>query len=208
MTRFPKLVGLVLLVSLSAGGCSRGEGGEAPTEAVQQLEATTPVTAVPTAPMGSAAPPADPYAVPAVIDAAYVNRVMAAIGKVRVRSRTHILNGRFDSETESYIRSVYGGVSLEFGLRNAADEALAPRRDIRKDPVPSTVAVNDIKRSTSSCIWFLASVDDKANQLSPSNPGRIEYVLRSQEHDRDLNPTPWVITRATSPGLVAEHEDC
>ena len=140
---------------------------------------------------------ADPYAVPTVIDAAYVNKVLAgldaAVGDVTrlvVRTRT------IPREAHDRLRAIYADEDF---LQIQIDNYQA---DMRKEfvgykPVPGnkSTAVNRLISGKASCIFAEAQREYSAVGTNTSNaPHPVWVALMPLDQTRDpsrYNPTQW-----------------
>ena len=174
----------VLIVSLAllAGGCRHGRGDDS-------LPPTPTVTTATTAPS---------FDVPAVIDAAYVGRVMAALDHVYGDGVRHLAQSRtVDEEFLKHLVAIYNpriyGLAQDLWVklqaRGFAGLAAAPG-----DP---TTRIDTLLRADRECVLIqgdrnltpLHTTDDPTNHdrfvaLTPERPDR---------NPDNLNPTPWTI---------------
>lgn len=145
---------------------------------------------VPTAILG------EPYAVPAVITKAYLQRVLNAMEVVNARAASLIIAhkalvpeavaalGTIDTPPELQIQKTGWQQDLRGGLANAL-------------PNPGTVhdKVTAILATTPSCV-FLSAIRD-FSQVDRRPPTYTSYFALSQrpgDSTSGLNPTPWVIS--------------
>jgi len=111
---------LALCVMIVAGAaCSGGGGGagSAANLATSSVVATSAVTVTTTTTPATI----DPYAIPKVIDAAYVNRVLAALYAVDGDAVREVLaSGQVEASAISKQSQIFSGDQLAIELRNLA----------------------------------------------------------------------------------------
>ncbi|MGI8685997.1 MAG: hypothetical protein ACR2MO_13075 [Acidimicrobiales bacterium] len=182
-----------------------------------------PETTVPTAPaVTTAAPatttaPADPFAVPTVVDVAYVDRVLAALDQVRGDAvRSIVLQRRVDAAAIERIRAIYNDPAFQI---SAESIQMIPSEDLTRYKAPPgdrRTRVQRIVSSGPSCVVFESIVDFSAVVLNPPphlTDERDVMVLAPTQPGADpkeLNPTPWSIRYAAviKTGQVAEGATC
>jgi hypothetical protein len=176
-------VAALLLTALAA--CSSSSGADRDT-ATAQTVATEPPTTTTT----------NPYAVPAVIDAAYVNRVLAGLDaqmgdvtRLVLRTRT------IPREAYDRMRAIYG---TDERLQLAIDGfQLDMRRGFagyREVPGNKVSNVAELLRSSPSCI-FARVVRDYSPIGENSKTADVQWIaLRRLQNERDpagYNSTGW-----------------
>ena len=174
----------VAAVTVVLAACSdNGDGAlGVPSATVATAPATTTTT--------------NPYAVPAVIDAAYVNRVLAgldaAFGDVaRDLARTKQLPDR----TVERLKGIYGNLeifNLQFGvLQVYARTAPIPLPDV---PGNKRTTVQELLISQRECI-YASVMRDYSAFVGRAQPARTEWVaLKPLQPGTDIvgiNPTGW-----------------
>jgi len=188
--------------ALALAACS---GGEAPA-------ATGPATppsssAAPASSSTTVASAADPYAVPAVVDAAYVERVLAALYAVHGDAiRAVVATGRIGFEEQQRLRAVYDdqqlGIELDFLGRTVAGEL-----SVFRDPPGDRRAFDaEILEAPPDCIVASVRLDFSAVVKSPPTTAageRTLVILRPRavaDDPQRLNPTPWWMYRVKTIG--------
>ena len=151
------------------------------------------------------------YEVPAVIDAAYVSRVMAALDHVYGDAVRHLAKTRHaDEEFLKYLVAIY--TDRFFRLAQDAwvkDEARGFPR-LASSPGDPVTTVQDLVRADPGCVVFAAGRDFAPTTSGPPDPTPQRYVgLVPIPPGRDagrLNPTPWAMSYDgfTSTGSVPE----
>lgn len=175
---------MVGLLALAA--CSSAE------PAAQELPSAT----VPTAPATTTT--TDPYAVPAVIDAAYVNRVLAGLDAVVgdvvrmvVRTRT------IPREAYDRLRAIYAtDARLQLKIDSLQQDLRAGLAGYRlPEPGNKLSTVTEVLSQRQGCIFMQVSRDYSASSLNPSPQLTTQWIaLRLLEHSRDpngYNATGW-----------------
>ncbi len=156
--------------------------------------------ATPTATVATEPPPTtttNPYAVPAVIDVAYVNRVLAgldaAVGDVTrlvVRTRT------IPREAVDRLQAIYADQDfLQIQIDNYQADMRKGFAGYKPDPGNKSTAVSRLISGRATCIFAEAHRDYSAVGINTSNaPHTIWIALRPLDQTRDpnhYNPTPW-----------------
>ncbi|MGH9155461.1 MAG: hypothetical protein ACRD1K_06440 [Acidimicrobiales bacterium] len=148
--------------------------------------------------------PVDPFAIPEVIDAAYVNRVLAALYKIDGDLHREVLaSGGVEVEVIQRLTSIYGEPQRNLEL-NALPSVLRDDPAIfRVPPGDRRVTVISIVTARSDCIITLADLSYAEVLYTATTIGQQEFfmvVLRSRSTDgnalKDFNPTPWMIVGA------------
>jgi hypothetical protein len=193
-------VGIVVLLagSVLLAGCGGKTDDVARFDPMAQTsDATTTSTTV------------DPYAVPAVIDAAYVERVLNALDKVRADVRNHIMDTKqYSPEDDARIRATYSSTQVARVVDEMRDASIVGIPTIRPGSGPSVLTVTKLRFANSSCISAEVTVDERPNQLRPSAPLSAVFILRAEAHDKTLNPTPYMRARATLPQYLNAEDEC
>lgn len=157
-----------------------------------------PTASVPTVP-----PTTNPYAVPDVVDVAYVNRVLAgldqAMGEV---TRLVVAAKAIPPEAVDRIKAVYGDDSSNpdghvqvsvHGIEASIRQGFA---DTKESPGNMVTTVTDLITATPSCIF--AAVEQDYSAVSSKPPPRIRrhwvglVPLDPAQDPKHYNPTPWV----------------
>ena len=191
-------------VALATGACGGGGGGNGGGASVTVPDDTAPDA---TTAAGGAAAGVDPaFAIPAEIDADYVNRVLAELDRVQGDVfRRIVANGAFAQADLIPLRAVFNDPELTGQAQGFAtlvqsiDKAKNPPGDNRTTVVRLLTARPD-------CIYAETTVDVSATVLEPPPPRTAWVALRPSQPDsdpQDLNPTPFSIaaehTQETNP---------
>ncbi|MGH9128737.1 MAG: hypothetical protein ACRDY2_07170 [Acidimicrobiales bacterium] len=168
------------LLALGATSCAAGS-------------AAPPGATVPTAVIG--APPPNPYAVPAVITKAYVQRVLNALEAVNAQATQLIVAHRslvpaartdlsaIDTAPEVAIQTKLWRNDLNAGLPN-----LLPKPGLIKDTVTGLLA------ASSSCVFVSATSDTSTVERVPSTQPVYFALVSRPQGGSGSNPTPWLIS--------------
>lgn len=172
---------LLLLVACTKGGS----------------KAQTPGATVPTAPPFTTTTTTNPYAVPAVIDAAYVNRVLAgldaAVGDVtRLVLRTRTI----PREAYDRLRALYGtDALLQLKLDSFQSDLAAGPQAIQNSPGNKVSLVKEIISGTPRCIYARVDRDYSAVFVNQNPNTRTQWIaLQPVDSNRDpsrYNPSGW-----------------
>lgn len=175
------LLGLLALVA--AGACA---GNAAPASTGATVPKVAPTTIA-----------ADPYAVPAKIDEAYLNKVFAALEHVDGDATRLIVAGQtLVPEAAKRLRAIYAEDEFQAQVNLWLDIVI--KKDLgRSKPNPGDrrTTVSQVLTATPGCIYaavnrdYSAIVDDSTPSaefvgLKPSDPARDSF---------NLNPTPWMV---------------
>jgi hypothetical protein len=148
-------------------------------------------------------PPPDPYAVPAVIDEAYVNRVLAALDQVEGDVVRHLVaTRRADDYGSTRLRAIYNDPQYQLELDALMRSAKTDLSEYKTPPGNRKSAVIRLATRRSDCILAETTRDFSGVVRAPP-PRRADEVdlvtLRPTQADADpknFNPTPWSIGNA------------
>lgn len=177
----------VAAVLLFTAGCS--DDDPPPRSAASIPEATAaPATTNP-----------DPYAIPSVIDEAYLNRVLAALDNANADAvRSSMREGAMTEESLQILRALYSGEALSERVNLLQDDAENGFRGYKPNPGSVKTTITKIISSTPKCAFVSVLRDYKAVAANPSlEEGTVQYVgmreLPSEDDPDHRNPTPWII---------------
>jgi hypothetical protein len=187
----PLVLGAVAVLTLAGGACSSSKGSDR----------ADPVVPVPTAPAETtttAAP--DPFAIPEVIDEAYVNRVLAELDEINGDAVREIVSrGAIPFESIERIRAIYNDPEYEQqsdGLRVLLEGE--PTR-LKAPPGNRKTTVIRLVRAGAKCIFAQVKVDFADVVVSPPPTVADEFqalILERTQLGADpkgLNRTSWSI---------------
>jgi len=196
----------VVAVLALGGGCSskKANGSADPT-----------VPTAPTETTATAAP--DPFAVPEVIDEAYVNRVLAALYRVDGDAlRRVVASGMVDAESRKILRAVYNDPQFELEFDGLTKTFAKGLERYKTPPGDRRTTVTKLRTAQPDCIFVETEVD--FSEVVKSPPAWVDDVFRvlalertQQETDpQNLNPTPWSIsyTEVVKDGESPQEQPC
>ena len=184
-------LGLVVVLAMLVGAACKGSD-----ETANRPRATVPTTGPPT----TTTAPADPFAIPATIDEAYVERVLAELDRIDGdATRAIIANGDFVREATDALAAVYHEDELNAQLDLWNDEIRAGLTGYRRPPGNVHTEVTTLLASTRECV-FAEVTRDYAETAEIAAPPRRSFVaLRPGSDPKGLNRTPWKISLTSVP---------
>jgi hypothetical protein len=176
----------VVVGLLALAACSSAEpAAQVPSATVPTAPATTTTT--------------DPYAVPAVIDAAYVNRVLAGLDAVvgdvvRLVVRTKTI----PPEGVERLRAIYGtDAMLDLILDSLSRDLAQGLSAYRQDPGDRRSSVSELISGDKSCIFARVARDYSAVSLNPLPQLTTQWVglvpLDQTRDPRRHNAVGWML---------------
>jgi len=185
------VLALTLLLAACAGDDDPGPTASVPTAA------SAPTT--PSAPTTTTAG-ADPFAIPDVIDAAYVNRVLAALYAVDGDVvRKVIATNQLDVDDVARYVAIYSEPQRSYEIDQLRQLLGAEHGNFRQPPGDRRVTVSQIGTASSRCIFANVAVDFSQVLIAPPprTSGEFDVIKLTPtpaDADReDLNPTPWSV---------------
>jgi hypothetical protein len=179
-------------VLVVGGACSGRDGDDGDSSSVTVPEDTA-VEASTTTTAGSVDAA---FAVPATIDDAYVNRVLAELDRVQGDVfRRIVANGSFAQADLVPLRAVFNDPELTGQAQGFATLVGSIDR-ARKPPGDNKTTVVRLLTARPDCIYAETTVDVSATVLDPPPPRTQWVALRPSQPDTDpqgLNPTPFSI---------------
>lgn len=179
--RMRRQLGAAVVAAAMLSACSGG--GHAAPKATVPVERTTTTT--------------NPYAVPAVIDVAYVNKVLAALDHLSGDATRILLQQRqLSPDYVAHLRAFLSdeGVRALENINQA--ELAAGLKDYRQTPGdPHTTVVRSI-RLARDCLYTETRRDLGAITTSPQRIYELYTALKPLPPERDsahLNPTGWQV---------------
>ena len=186
--------GSVLVVAaLLAGSCSGGGSGG---DDDGRSGATVPEDTASASSTTTVADGAGEFAVPAVIDEAYVNRVLAELDRVQGDVfRRIVATGSFAQSELVPLRAVFNDPELSGQAQGFA--SLVGSIDKAKNPPgDNRTTVVRLLTARPECIYAETTIDLSATVLEPPPPRTAWVALRPSQagsDPQDLNPTPFSI---------------
>ncbi|MGH9157526.1 MAG: hypothetical protein ACRD1K_17210 [Acidimicrobiales bacterium] len=204
-----RLAGLVI-IALLAGACFAGED---PGPSATAPTAGAPSSSSPAVVTTTSVPPADPYAIPDVIDAAYVNRVLEALYAVDGDVvRTVVATGKFGIEEVGKFVAIYTEPQLNVELEQLKELPESDLATYRRPPGDRRATVAKLARADVACVIALVQFDF-SDVLAvppvqvPGEADRITLIPSAPATDRQgSNPTPWSIAEARVVRAGEEHD--
>jgi len=191
-----------LCVMVTAGVACSGEDSAA-TATSSTAAPASPATSVPDATSASTIAAVDPFAIPAVIDAAYVDRVLAALHTLVGNALRDVLaSRRVEISAYNSLAQVYNSPQLEVEVQSLSDVLTDDPALYRQPPGDRRVAVQSVALATPSCIVVIVESDfsDVAVSPPPRDPALIGMVAlvpaSAAVRAKGENPTPWSIALA------------
>jgi len=175
----------VVVLGLVLPACSRSDATP-PSPTVRAESTTTSTTTV-----------EQSYAIPDVIDAAYVNRVLAALEHVAgdVVRRIHA-TGQFTPDDLIPLRAIYN--DPEFEIQTQLFATLVGEASTQHSPPgDNLVSVRRLIAANPRCIYAQIEIDATPTVLDPPPPRTTFVELQSTQPGADpsaLNPTPWSVS--------------
>jgi hypothetical protein len=193
-TRVSLALGLVALLA-ALGACNESSEPLGPTATVPQGTTTT-----------------NPYAVPAVIDEAYVNRVLAGLDQVVGDVVRLLMESRsFPPAAVNRLKEVYLDQELlQLSVDVYQDDLIRGFPDKRPSPGNRRTTVVDLISVRSDCIFAKVDVDYSAI-FEVSDPSfRTQWVsLIPDTRSHSFNPTSWgLIYEGFTRNLTAPDDPC
>ncbi|MGI8684837.1 MAG: hypothetical protein ACR2MO_07080 [Acidimicrobiales bacterium] len=180
---------LVAVLAVLVGACSPG-GNKGPETTVP----TAPTTVATTAPV-------DPFAVPTVIDAAYVDRVLAALNKVEGDLvRDLVETNALTVEASTRLRAIYNDPKYQQEFDSLVKLFGAGTTEFKRPPGDRSTTVIELVSTSPACILAKTASDYSAVVTVPPAPeaDKVDIVtLRATQPGADpknLNPTPWSVS--------------
>jgi hypothetical protein len=191
------VVGVVVAASLVVGACAQKQEPLGPTATVPQATTTT-----------------NPFAVPSVIDEAYVNRVLAGLDEVKGDAvRLAVSAATITPEAMERLTAIYASdkfLQLSIDLLNGD---LTPQRLENFGPTPgdSISTVTGLISVSDSCIF--AAIDRDYSHVTAASVGgtRNQWIAlqRASSTPNRVNPTGWAyLYDGFEPGRNQPEDPC
>lgn len=140
----------------------------------------------------------DPYAIPAVIDEAYLNRVLAALDAALADAlRSSMRERTLTDESVRILRAVYSDEALRDRVNALQEAAEDGFRGYRSSPGAVVTTVNRMISSASSCAFFAVRRNYDQVASNPATDLPQQYVglrrVNDQAGPSQDNPTGWTI---------------
>ena len=184
-----RFTALVLALAVGVAGC-RSRDDDGPVAEARGTGTTTPLTTATTA-------PADPYAVPATIDAAYVQRVLDALDRIDAEVFAEALAARQVTALVTLrLRSMYNPEELDRQVHALQIQLGRDLSVFKNPPGMRRTVVKRVVTARPDCI--LVEVEfDNTNLLKNPRPSPPTYLglepTAASSDPSNLNPTPYSI---------------
>jgi hypothetical protein len=168
------------VMALVLSACGSSTKTDAMADSITPLGNDTPITA------------ADPYAIPANIDADYINRVMKALMQVRGDVRRDVLRTQRVSPLDyDELDDLYNGNLRYIERQGFSDFSEAAQPEDKTNPGNEVVTVSKVRNVTPGCIAFEAVDNTDALYRTPISPTPYVVMLVQLRAANGHNPTPW-----------------
>ncbi|HUP71282.1 MAG TPA: hypothetical protein VM142_15930 [Acidimicrobiales bacterium] len=188
----PLLLAAVTVLALAGGACSSGDSDSADPTLPTKPGLTTTT---------SAPAPADPYAIPKVIDEAYVNRVLAALNRVRGDAlRSVVSKEAIDIDSVERLRAIYNDPEFDVALQGLRDQHKRGLDMFKSPPGDRISTVTSVVRASSDCVFVLARLDfsQVIRDAEAPQPGEVQAITlhrtQSGADPNQFNKTHWSIS--------------
>ncbi len=182
---------LAAVVLVASGACNSGTDADRDTAGATATVATEP-------PRPATTTTTNPYAVPAVIDVAYVNRVLAGLDAAMGDTVRLILQTRtIPREAYDRLRAIYGDDQwLQSSIDSFQTDARKSFSQYRPNPGNKMTTVDHLISAATNCIFAKVTRDYSAVAANPSAPETQWIALKpvSSTHDpKGYNATTWAL---------------
>ena len=190
---------LLLLVT----GCRNASGGGAAT--------TTPVpepTVTTTLPQPTTTSPSS-FAVPAVIDLAYVQRVLETIYHLDGEAARHVYAKKLpDAELNERLEAIFGGPALASAKQVLGEHAAEGFVRFANPPGDAKVRAKEVIQVTATCMVIRADLEF-GPQFKEEIPPQQQSIIQLRRADvLPLNPTGWGVVFAGQPDAAQDVRVC
>ncbi len=138
----------------------------------------------------------NPYAVPAIIDEAYVNRVLAGLDQAVGDVVRLVVNSRtIPPEAIERLQALYVGEALQLEVDNFQDDMFNNFLGYRDTPGNKTTSATQLIDVRTSCIFAQVHKNFAAVSFTPDPKFSTQWVAlipESADDPRGYNPTGWV----------------
>ena len=158
----------------------------------QSPEDRGPTATVPSAPT-TAAPAPDPYAVPEVIDVAYVNRVLAGLDAVMGDVvRLVVKTKAIPPEAYDRLRAIYGDDEwLQLAVDGFQDDLFYGLKDYKAEPGNERTTISRLITAEPNCVFGSVERDYSALRSDPTKAKRNQWVALRRVRANAYNSTGW-----------------
>jgi hypothetical protein len=176
------VAGLAAVTAL--GSCSRDTERAAPGATVPTTARVTTTT--------------DPYAVPPVIDVAYVNKVLGALdGAYGEVVRSLVSTGTVSPGITDRLKAIYADDLVQLRLASFEKAKANGFSNYRSPPGDRRTVVTELSTADGQCVFAHVSRDYSAvtSRVSPEQTSEwVTLVPKPGTLGRTTNSTPWILT--------------
>ena len=187
------LRGVVVFCVLAVTACSSGGGPSVAAPTSVPATSSTVAATLPPAPSTTVA--VDPFAVPAVIDLAYLDRVMVELNRIQGDAfRTVVATKTVPPEALAQMQATATGTSLSTALEQFSIQIVNRFKGARIPPGNLIISAKRVLEQSDLCIAFEATGDFSAVADHPVVKS-VVYTLKRRPvgASLEINITPWVI---------------
>ncbi len=142
----------------------------------------------------------DPFAVPAVVDLPYVQRVLETIYRLSDEATRYAYATKVpDAELSERLDAIFGGPALEEAKRVLSENAAEGYVRLANPPGDAEVRAVDILQATSTCMVVRANLDFGSYYKDPPPAPPQGVVQLSKADVLPFNPTGWGVLVAGDP---------
>jgi len=183
----------VLMASVLAVACGDKTAPLGPTATVPQATTTT-----------------DPYAIPSVIDEAYVNRVLAGLDRsVRDVTRMVVQQRTLPPDAVEQLKDIYvDGQLLQLVVDTYQRDILTGLEGVRSEPGNRKTTVTQLITAKQSCLFAKVHTDASEVTVTP-RAGVEQWIALIPVKPMASNPTRWgFVYEGFTPELTAPEDPC
>jgi hypothetical protein len=197
---------LLILPLVLLAGC-KDTGASSPPETIPDPTTTLEPPSLPSTTATTTL--ADPFAVPAVIDLAYVQRVLEAIYHLDGELTRHIYAKKLpDAEFEARLRAIFAGEELAGSKRILQENAAEGFARFANPPGDPVVRATEIIQATPTCMVVRAELDFRPQYKNPGSKDPPAVIELRRFEVLPFNPTGWGVLFAGEPTAGLKLEVC
>lgn len=191
----------LLVLLLLVAGCTdtSGGAGTATTTTTGPVPAiATTVTQVPTTTLAPGVAP--PFQMPAVVDVAYVQRLLDTVYRLDGEAtRRAFVTGAPDAEVDERLVAIFGDPALTEAKQVLADQAADGFTRLANPPGDATVRVLEVLQAAPACIVVRADLDRGPVFREPRPAAARVMISLARADVLAFNPTGWGVVSAGVP---------
>ncbi len=181
----PVAVAVAVAGAVLASACANADGGVSATRpAISSLPEQTTTT--------------NPYAVPPVIDAAYVNRVLAGLDAAMGDVMRMVVKAQgMTPEAHKRMEAIFTGAPLSSQINFLIQDSATGFPGLKPSPGNRATTVTRLVSTQSNCVFVQVARDFSGLTINPRSDITEQYVgLRTLDPTnpaKEFNPTGWSI---------------